>query len=52
MDKFTPIERFRENEDLARKFHEVESRILSVLDFEDFFARLLTEISGIFNVSP
>jgi len=50
MDKLTLIERFRENEDLARKFHEVESRILSVLNFRDFFERLLLEISSIFDI--
>lgn len=50
MDKLTMIERFRENEDLARKFHDVESRILSVLNFRDFFERLLLEISSIFEI--
>ncbi len=49
-DKITLIERFRENEDLACKFHEVESRILTVLNFRDFFERLLIEISSIFEV--
>ena len=50
MDKITLIERFSENEDLARKFHEVESRILSVLNFRDFFEILLIEISNIFDI--
>lgn len=50
MDNLTLIERFRENEDLARKFHEVESRILSVLNFRDFFELLLIEISSIFDI--
>ncbi len=49
-DRLTLIERFRENDELARKFHEVESRILSVLNFCDFFELLLLEISAIFDI--
>ncbi len=50
IDNLTMIERIRENEELASKFHEVESRILSVLNFRDFFEVLLTEISDIFDI--
>ncbi len=50
IDNLTMIERIRENEELAGKFHEVESRILSVLNFRDFFEVLLTEISEIFDI--
>ncbi|MDY0267585.1 GGDEF domain-containing protein [Trichloromonas sp.] len=50
MDQLTLIERFRENEELARKFHEVESSILSVLNFRDFFEHLLLDIGEIFAI--
>lgn len=50
MDQLTLIERFRENEELARKFHEVESNILSVLNFRDFFEHLLLDIGEIFAI--
>ncbi|MEJ2200699.1 MAG: sensor domain-containing diguanylate cyclase [Desulfuromonadaceae bacterium] len=50
MDKLTLLERLRENEELARKFHEVEISILSVLNFRDFFERLLLDISSIFEI--
>lgn len=44
------LERIRENEELARKFHEVESRILSVLDFKALFEVLLEEIGSNFSI--
>ncbi len=40
----------RDNEITARKFHDVESRILSVLNYEDFFEVLLSEIMVRFNL--
>lgn len=40
----------RENEKLQRKFHALESKILSILNFQDFFEILLTEMSAIFQV--
>ena len=46
----TIIERFRENEQLAEKFHLLETRILGVLKFQDFFQELLEQISAIFEV--
>ena len=46
----TIIERFRENEQLAEKFHLLETRILGVLKFQDFFQVLLDQISEIFEV--
>lgn len=38
------LERLERNEEIARKFFEVEVTILSVLNFKDLFERLLTEI--------
>ena len=35
------LERLRQNEEIARKFHEIETRILVVLDFKDLFEVLL-----------
>ena len=42
--------RIRENEITARKFHEVETKILTVLNFKDLFETLLSEISKQFNL--
>jgi len=39
-----------ENETLQRKFHTLESKILSILNLKDFFEILLTEMSNIFQV--
>lgn len=38
------LERLERNEEIAKKFFEVEVTILSVLNFKDLFERLLTEI--------
>ncbi len=46
----TLIERFREIEQLAEKFHLLESRILGVLNFRDFFQVLQEQIGDIFDV--
>lgn len=43
-------DRLRENEEIARKFYEVEKKILTILRFKDLFEVLLTEIRGQFNV--
>lgn len=50
MNNLTIIERFRENEELARKFHEVETSILSIFHFADLFEVLLAQISETFNI--
>mgnify|MGYP004701773583 CR=1 FL=1 len=50
MNNLTIIERFRENEELARKFHEVETSILSIFHFADLFEVLLTQISESFKI--
>lgn len=50
MKQASIIERIREQEDLARKFHEVETRILTVLDFGDLFETLLSEIARTFGI--
>lgn len=50
MKQASIIERIREQEELARKFHEVETRILSVLDFGGLFETLLSEISKTFEI--
>lgn len=44
------LQRLERNEEILRKFHEIELSILSVLNFKDFFVRLLTEISEKFGV--
>ncbi|BCR03754.1 GGDEF domain-containing protein [Desulfuromonas versatilis] len=44
------IERVREIEELARKFHEVEASILSILNFRGFFETLLSKIAGTFEI--
>lgn len=45
------IERLRLNEEIAQKFYLVETKILSILNFRDFFDVLLSEIRENFNVS-
>ncbi|MBT3312809.1 MAG: DUF484 family protein [Desulfobacterales bacterium] len=44
------IERLKENENLSRKFHNVETKILSILDFQNFFKALLDEIKMQFQI--
>jgi len=44
------IQRLEENEQVAIKFHELESSILNILNFQDFFENLLTKISQTFRV--
>jgi len=44
------IERLKQNEDITRKFHEIETRILTILDFSDLFEILLTQIREKFKV--
>jgi len=44
------FERLRENEEIAKKFYEVEKRILSILSFKDLFDALMTEIKKQFNI--
>ena len=46
----TIIERFHEIEQLAEKFHLLETRILGVLNFRDFFQVLQEQIGDIFAV--
>ena len=46
----TIIERFREIEQLAEKFHLLETRILGVLNFRDFFQVLQEQLGDIFAV--
>ncbi len=50
MRQDTIIERFREHEQLAEKFHLLETRILGILNFRDFFQELLEQIGEIFAV--
>ena len=42
------LDRLKKNEEIARKFNDIEVSILSILDFHNFFDRLLTEISDQF----
>jgi len=44
------FERLKENEEIARKFHTVETKILSILNFADLFETLLTSIMKEFKV--
>ena len=44
------LRRLEENEDIARKFHEIEIEILSVLNFIDLFESLLTALKEKFHV--
>ena len=46
----TIIERFHEIEQLAEKFHLLETKILGVLNFRDFFQVLYEQIGDIFEV--
>ncbi|MBU1194585.1 MAG: sensor domain-containing diguanylate cyclase [Proteobacteria bacterium] len=39
------LERLKNNEIIARKFHEIEISILTILNFHDFIEELLSEIS-------
>ena len=42
--------RLKENEEITRKFHKVESKILSILNFKDFLEELLTAIKTTFDI--
>lgn len=44
------LTRLKKNEEIARKFNEIEISILSILNFEDFFERLLFQIADKFNI--
>jgi diguanylate cyclase (GGDEF)-like protein len=44
------IERLKQNEIIAKKFHEIEISILSILNFHDFIEKLLFEIGSKFSV--
>ncbi|MBT3387692.1 MAG: GGDEF domain-containing protein, partial [Desulfobacula sp.] len=44
------LERLKQNEIIAKKFHEIEISILSILNFQDFIEKLLFEISSKFFV--
>ena len=44
------IQRLKQNEEISKKFNEVETKILSILGFKDLFEVLLTEIKRKFDV--
>jgi diguanylate cyclase (GGDEF)-like protein len=44
------IQRLKDNEEIARKFHEVEKKILTILKYKDLFEVLLLEIKNQFKV--
>ena len=46
----TIMEIVRHNEEIARKFYEIEKRILTILNFTDLFEVLLTEIRSKFGI--
>ena len=43
------LSRLKQNEIVARKFHEIEISILTILNFQDFIEELLSEISSKFS---
>lgn len=45
------LERLKRNEEIAKKFNEIEISILTILNFEDFFERLLFQIADKFSIS-
>ncbi len=44
------LSRLKQNEIVARKFHEIEISILTILNFQDFIEELLSEISSKFSI--
>ncbi|MFH2091126.1 MAG: sensor domain-containing diguanylate cyclase [Pseudomonadota bacterium] len=44
------LERLKQNEIVARRFHEIEISILTILNFQDFIEKLLSEISTKFSI--
>lgn len=44
------VNRIKENEKIASRFQKVENKILSILNFKDFFDALLSEIMEVFKV--
>jgi len=44
------IKNFHQNEEISRKFFDIEVRILTILNFKDLFERLLTDIREIFDI--
>ena len=44
------LQLLKENEAILRKFHLLESKILSILNLKDFFENLLTEMMAIFGI--
>ena len=45
------IETLNQNQEIAKKFFEIETSILSILNFKDFLERLLTEIQDKMEIS-
>jgi len=45
------LKRLKRNEEIARKFNEIEISILSILNFKDFFERLLFQIADKFSIA-
>ena len=50
MDIHTILRRLKENEALARKFHEIETSILTIFNYQDLFEELLDQIQLKFGV--
>ena len=50
MDIHTIVQRLKENEALARKFHEIETSILTIFNYQDLFEELLDQIQLKFGV--
>lgn len=44
------LQRLKENEEIYRKFNQLEASIISILNFRDFFEKLLTEMMTIFHI--
>jgi diguanylate cyclase (GGDEF)-like protein len=50
LDLESMFERLKKNEEIGRKFHILEARIISILNFKDFFEKLLTEMMAVFHI--
>lgn len=44
------FQRLKKNEEIQHKFHQLEARIISILNFKDFFEILLTEMMSVFQI--
>jgi diguanylate cyclase (GGDEF)-like protein len=50
MDLESIYQRLARNEETASRFHQLESRLLTILNFRDFFENLLTSLGDLFDI--